>query len=174
MAFDDYVAQLAIPHRAKHAMWSLVLGGADALPAVRRGLASDDRAVRVGCTRVLDHLVDEESWPELIALLDDPDAEVRAWAMHSLACDVCKENSCRPDPRALMEPALRLLTTDPSRYVRAAAVGVVGRWVHDEPEARAAMIDAHQNDAHPSVRKKAGWFVPGGTVYEKTRPNLTR
>ena len=170
MTFDDYVAQLAIPHRSKHAFWHLVLSGADALPAVRRGLASDDHAVRLGCTRVLDHLVDEESWPELIAMLDDDDAETRYWALHSLACERCKDNACRPTKSEVLTPAIRILHSDPDRHVRSSAVGVVAMFVHTDGEAERALVDAHTTDPDPAVRKKAGWFVPGGVRYEKTKP----
>lgn len=174
MTYDDYVAQLAIPHRAKDAFWHLALSGPDALPAVRRGLTSDDHAVRLGCTRVLDHLVDEESWPELIAMLDDTDPATRFWALHSLACDKCKDNACRPAKADIFRHALNMLQTDPSRHVRAMAVELVGRFVHEDPTAEAALVAAHAHDPDPSVRKKAGWFAPGGTRWQKTRPRVTR
>ncbi len=98
------------------------------------------------CARALDHLVDEESWPELVAALDDP------------------------DPRAI-----GILESDPDRRVRGFAVGLVGRWVHDDDGAAlAALTNAHRNDAHPAVRKSAGWLTPGGAIYEKTKPRVTR
>ena len=173
--FDQYVAWLGVAHRAKHAFWHLVLSGEDALPAVRRGLASDNNDVRVGCTKVLDHLVDDESWPELVAALDDPDPRVRMWALHALSCDRCKDNSCRADKADVLPRAVRILESDPDRHVRAHAVGLVGRWVHDDDGvAVAALINAHDNDPHPAVRKSAGWVTPGGPIYEKTKPRATR
>jgi HEAT repeat protein len=173
--YDDFVAELAIKHRAKEAFWHLVLSGPPALPAVRRGLVSEDNEIRIGCTKVLDHLVDEESWPELIAMIDDADAEVRAWTLHSLACERCKESGCAlPDRSEVLPPAIRALESDPDQHVRQMAVGVVAQWMYDDAEAAAALLRAHESDPHPSVRKKAGWFVPGGARYERLKPRFTR
>jgi HEAT repeat protein len=169
--FDDWVADLGVKHRHKDAFWHLVWSGADALPAVRRGLVSDDDGVRIGCTKVLDHLVDEECWPELIAMIDDDNPEVRAWTLHSLACERCKEQGCSlPERDAVLPPAIRALESDPDQHVRQMAVGVIAKWMYDDGVAADALRRAHAADPHPSVRKKAGWFVPGGALYEKHRP----
>ncbi|MEY2418381.1 MAG: hypothetical protein QOG90_1061 [Actinomycetota bacterium] len=174
-SYDDYVAELAIKHRFKEAFWHLVVSGPPALPAVRRGLTSDDVEIRVGCTKVLDHLVDEESWPELIAMIEDDNAEVRAWTLHALACERCKESGCSlPDRVHVLPPAIRALASDPDQHVRQHAVGVVAQWMYDEGDAAAALQRAHESDPHPAVRKKAGWFVPGGARYERLKPRVTR
>ncbi|MCW2930257.1 MAG: hypothetical protein JWM19_1219 [Actinomycetia bacterium] len=52
----------------------------DAVGAIRAGLHHDNLAVREGCCRLLDHLVDTGSMSELIAMADDPDAGVRTAA----------------------------------------------------------------------------------------------
>lgn len=52
--FDALVEQLAVPHRARAAHWSLVRAGAAAADAVERGLRHADAAVRRGCCDVLD------------------------------------------------------------------------------------------------------------------------
>jgi hypothetical protein len=62
-----------------------------------------------------------------------------------------------------------LMRRDPNRHVRAMAVEVVGRWVHTDQEATAALIDALHADPDPTVRKKAGWYAPGGPIYLRTR-----
>ena len=169
-SFDDYVSDLAVKHRETQAFWHLVLSGDAALPAVRRGLSSRDPKIRVDCTRVLDHLVNEDSWPELIAMVGDRDPAVRAWALHSLACDRCKENACRPDKFEVMLRAIASMQTDPVPHVRGAAIEVVARWVYDDPDAEAAIIDTRDNDPDPGVRKKASWWAPGGVRYEKKKP----
>jgi len=33
---------------------------------------------------------------------------------------------------------------------------------------------AHAQDPSPAVRKKAGWFAPGGTIYQRTIPRAPR
>ena len=121
------------------------------------------------CARALDHLVDEESFPELVSMLDDPDPRVRWDTLHALACDRCKDNSCRPAKHDVLPRAVALLNADPSPDVRAIACEVVGRWVHDDDTAADALAYARDNDPAATVRKKAGWYAPGGVIYQKTQ-----
>jgi HEAT repeat protein len=167
---DSWVALLADPVRATRAYWHLVGSGGDALPAVRVGLRHDNADVRMYCAKAMDHLVDEAAYPDLIDLLDDPDPRVRRDALHALACDRCKDHSCRPDRAAVLPRVIEVLRGDPSPHVRAAACEVIGRWVHGDAAALAALVLAHENDPSPAVRKKAGWYAPGGTIYAKTGP----
>lgn len=164
-----WVERLAIPHHHREAMWHLVLSGPPALEAVRAGLAHDDPAVRRGCTDVLDHLVDDDALEDLVAMVTDDDAEVRVKALHALACDRCKENGCSPSVASVLPAAIDRIRHDPDPHVRAMAIGAIERWVVDHPDALAAVVEAHEHDPSPAVRKKAGWFVPGGPLYEKSR-----
>src|SRR5688572_22104691 len=84
--FDRWIENLGVEHRAKESLRRLMNAGALATQAVRRGLRHPDPTVRVGCCQVLDHFLDEEALPELIENLTHPSADVRAWAMHALAC----------------------------------------------------------------------------------------
>ena len=168
--YPGWVDQLADPLRARRAYWHLVLSGAPALPAVREGLRHPDGEVRDYCTKALDHLVDRDTYPLLVAMLDDPDHRVRVDALHALACDRCKNDGCRPAKEDLLDGAVRLLRADPHKHVRAMAVEVVGRWVHTDSLASRVLIDSRDNDPEPSVRKKAGWYAPGGTIYRRTAP----
>lgn len=45
---------------------------------------------------------------------------------------------------------------------------MVGRWVHGDEAAAAALAEARDLDPAPMVRKKAGWYAPGGTIYRRT------
>jgi HEAT repeat protein len=176
-AADDlfgWVDRLAVPHHQKEAMWHLILSGPDALPAVRAGLAHDDPVIRRGCTQVLDHLVDDDALADLVEMVNDEDPEVRVWALHALACERCKENGCTPSMADVLPAALDRLRNDASYHVRAHALGVVANYVHLDDSALAAVIEAHTRDANAGVRKKAGWFVPGGVRYEKTKPKVRR
>lgn len=168
--FEGWVEQLADPLRAKRAYWHLVLTGRDALPAVRAGLGDANADVRAYCAQALDRLVDEESFPLLVQLLDDTDGRVRWHALHALACDRCKETACRPSKAEVLGPAILRLREDPSRHVRAIAAEVVGRWVHEDEAAATALIEARDLDPEPTVRKKAGWYAPGGSIHRKTAP----
>lgn len=172
--FPAWVALLADPLRATRAYWHLVLSGSAALAAVQFGLTSTAATVRRGCTKVLDHLADAESFPILVDMLADPDPHVRREGLHALACDRCKDDTCRPDAAAVLPHAIRLLLHDEDRHVRAGAVELVGRWVHTHPEAADALINARDNDAASNVRKAAGWFAPGGAIHRRTLPRPDR
>jgi len=172
--FKAWVRLLADPLRSKGAFWHLVLSGRAARPAATEGLADPNPDVRRQCARVLDHLADESSFADLAGMLSDPDHQVRAAALHAVACDRCKEGTCRPDKDMVLRPALQLLENDPHKHVRAMAAEVVGRYVHSDLDAEAGLVRAREADPDPSVRKKAGWYAPGGTIFNKTRPRSAR
>jgi hypothetical protein len=54
------------------------------------------------------------------------------------------------------------LATDPDPHVRAMSAELVGKFARSEANAVAALRTSHVNDPSPAVRKKAGWFIPGG------------
>ncbi|MFD4657750.1 HEAT repeat domain-containing protein [Kitasatospora sp. NPDC058444] len=164
---EALVTCLGDPQRMVAAYRELLRRGRSALAAVRAGLEHEDAAVREGCCRLLDHLVDTASMGLLIAMADDPDAGVRTAAFHALACDRCKGDTCAPGADRVLEPALRHLAEDPDPQVRARAAELAGRFAHTEPRAVAALRAAHDRDPSPAVRKKSGWYIPGGTVYER-------
>jgi hypothetical protein len=93
---DDVVADLAVPHHARAAMWHLVVAGGAATPALLRGLRHPDAAVRAGCAEVFDHAWREDARVPLTALLDgDDDETVRFHAFHALTCDRCQNRAAR-------------------------------------------------------------------------------
>jgi hypothetical protein len=61
------------PQRAVAAYHELLRRGKDATSAIRAGLHHQNPAVREGCCRLLDHLVDTDSMSQLMAMTDDPD-----------------------------------------------------------------------------------------------------
>ena len=166
--FAGLVESLAVEHRAKDALRRLMAAGSRATPAVRRGLLHESSAVRVACCKILDHHMDEAALPELIANLEHENEDVRAWAVHALACARCKEGSCRPGEDEVLPIATRMLLEDPSRRVRAMAAGMVGPSVHRRPEVLEALLHARDRDPDPTVRKVARWHTPGGPIYRKT------
>jgi HEAT repeat protein len=172
--YDMLVNELGIEHRAKAAMGRLMEAGSAATPAVRRGLKHPEARVRIGCCDVLDHFLDPEAVPELMANLRHSDAGVRARALHALACDRCKEGECRPAEAEVIPAAIQLLTTDENRYVRKSAVEALGPAVHRRRDALEALLVAHDKDADPLVRKVAGWYCPGGPIYRRLTPRSPR
>ena len=165
---------LGDPQRVVAAYHELLRRGEDAAGAIRAGLHHENPAVREGCCRLLDHLVDTGSMDQLIAMADDPDAQVRIAVFHALACDRCKGDTCAPGAGQVLGPALRHLASDPDAHVRAMAAELAGKFVHADGRAVTALETSHAQDPSPVVRKKASWFTPGGTIYQRTIPRAPR
>ena len=177
MTLDDYrrlIDDLAVQHRAKHSLRCLMAAGALATPVLLEGLRHPEPAVRIGCCMVLDHHMDEAALPDLIENLHHENEMVRAWAMHALACDRCKEGSCRPGEDQVIPLAVQMLMEDESRRVRQMAAGVLGPSVHRHPDVLRALEYARDHDSHPVVRKIAGWYTPGGPIYKRLAPKPPR
>ena len=166
-AIDD----LAVPHRRGEAYRRLREFGPEAREAVEEGLLSDDPRLRSQCALLIDRLAGNDSFELMLLLLDDPEPSVRQHAIHALACDRCKADDVCALPREQLVPeAARLLATDPHPLVRAIALEVLARWVHDDDAAREAIERAATHDPNPGNRKKAKWYLPGGRVFERTKP----
>ncbi|MEJ0065302.1 MAG: HEAT repeat domain-containing protein [Caulobacteraceae bacterium] len=144
--------------------------GPAATEAVVHGLRHESADARYHCCRLLDQLLTPDALAPLINMLDDPDERVRYTALHSLSCDRCKDDVCLPTDGPLLAKALELLAADPSAHVRAHAIEAVGRSVHEDDVALAAIARAAAGDACAAVRKKARWYAPGGPIYRRTAP----
>ena len=163
------IDELATPHRAGPAYKALKARGPAAVAAVVGGLRHENADARYHCCRLLDQLLTPQALAPLIGMLDDPDERVRYTALHSLSCDRCKDDVCRPTDGPLLARALQLLAGDPSAHVRAMAIEAVGRAAHTDAGALAAIERAAATDSSPAVRKKARWYAPGGPIYRRTR-----
>ncbi len=168
----ELVEAFGVPHRATGAYSILLELGTRALAAVKTGLRHDNPDVRLHCCRFLDHYLSAETLSDLIVMLDDADTRVRCAALHTLACDRCKEGSCRPEEAQVLPKAMALLAHDGDAHVRAMAIEVIGQFVHTNALAAAAIAEAVRDDPSPTVRKKAGWHAPGGPIHGRTRPRL--
>ena len=67
-----------------------------------------------------------------------------------------------------------MLQEDNNGHVRAMAIEVVGQYVHTNPLAERALREASTDDPSPTVRKKAGWYAPGGPIHRRTTPRPAR
>jgi HEAT repeat protein len=172
--FRRWVQDLAVEHRAKHALRCLMASGSQATAALIEGLRHPAPEVRVGCCQVLDHYLDPAALPDLIANLSHDNETVRAWAMHALACDRCKEGACRPGEDEVLPIAARMLLHDESHRVRQMAAGVLGPSVHRNADLLRALEHARDHDPHPVVRKIARWYTPGGPIYKRLTPKPVR
>jgi HEAT repeat protein len=174
IGYDLTVDYLGVAHRAKHARWTLMLAGSDALPALKRGLSHANPRVREACCVVLDHHLEQDCIPGLMANLDHDDAGVRGWAIHALACDRCKEGSCRPAEADTLPVATKMMLEDRDATVRARAIALVGESVHRHPEVVEALQRALTSEPVAANRKIIRWWLPGGPRYERTRPKIPR
>ena len=166
---EETIEMLASPHRRKVALRKLMAAGRAGTPVVRAGLKHPDPEVRIACCKVLDHFMDAAALPELVANVRHPHPGVRAWAIHALACDRCKEGVCRPGEDDVIPMVIDALKHDEDRSVRQQAAGMLGPSVRRSDAARAAIAHAHAHDPHPAVRKIAGWWIPGGARYRKLK-----
>lgn len=164
------VELLGDPHRAFAARTRLIALGSRAQPAVIVGLEHAEPRVRAQCCAVLDHIADVDGLRAVEGALDDPVADVRMQAIHTLACDRCKNDECRPEAARVLPRAIAMLSHDEDAHVRAHAVELVGAWVHTHPAAADALVEAAAGDSSPSVRKKASWYAPSGSVWQRTQP----
>ena len=169
---QDIIEELAFPYKAPSAYRALLDLGIRALPAVRAGLRHDDPDVRLHCCRFLDRYLSPDTLSDLMDMLSDRDARVRCSALHTLACDRCKEGSCKPEEADVLPKAIEMLARDPEAHVRAMAIEVVGQFVHANALALAAISAARRSDDNSTVRKKAGWYLPGGPIHRRTKPRL--
>lgn len=165
------VEDLAVAHQAKDAMRQLMFARSLATRAVRLGLRHPDPDVRIACCNILDHHLDQDAIPDLIATLQDESDLVRARAMHALACDRCKEGECRPQEDEVVKITLAMLRSDASRRVRQEAAQLLGRLAFRRPEIFPALEWARDHDPDPLVRKIARWYAPGGTIYRRLVPS---
>lgn len=166
------IEELAFPYKAPAAYRALLDLGRRALPAVRLGLRHDNPDIRLHCCRFLDRYLSPDTLSDLMGMLSDGDERVRCSALHTLACDRCKEGTCRPEEAEVLPKAMKLLARDPDAHVRAMAIEVVGQFVHTNALAAAA-ISAAQDDENPTVRKKAGWYAPGGPIHRRMKWRLS-
>ena len=128
----DLVEALTHPELRFPAYQALVALGDEALPAIRAGFRHGHWQVRKWCAICLDQIADAESLAALVPLLRDPKSDVRLWAVHSLACDHCKDGvACPVD---VVPHLIERIELDDSVRVRRMAAIMLGS---DYPDVRA-------------------------------------
>ena len=152
--FDGWVAQLGNSQRRQEAKAFLRNAGAPAVPAVRRGMHHPKPMVRRLCASLLDFLADEAAFVDLVAALDDDDPGVLKRALHSLACDACKDNECRPGEDMFVPRALELLQHD-NPDIRASAIDTLGKVAARRADVADALRDVAACDRDKGLRGMA-------------------
>jgi hypothetical protein len=148
--------------------------GFEVAPIAKEGLRHKNALVRFSCCSLLDHFLLPEALEDLIGMVHDSDPKVHTMALHTLACDRCKDGDCRPAEKDVIPIVLQILYEDNDAHVRAMAVEVVGQYVHTNLIAKQALIEANQKDPNPTVRRKAGWYMPGGPIFVRTASRLVK
>ena len=137
--YDGWVRLLGSDAYRRRAKTHLLRSGAPTVPALRRGLQHDAAVVRRSCAALLDHLLDDDALPDLVAALDDPDPSVLKRTLHALACDACKENACRPGDDLFVPRAIELLR-HPDPGVRVQAIDTLARVARRSPRDSPAAV----------------------------------
>ena len=129
---EELVNALTNAHERFPAYQALVAMGGDALPAIRRGLQHPDWQVRKWSAMCLDQVADAPSLEALLPLMRDPKRDVRLWAVHSIACDHCRDEiACTMD---VVPHLIERIEEDESVRVRRMATIML---YTDYPDARA-------------------------------------
>lgn len=128
---EELVAEFAHAENRMAAFLALYARGPAVLPAVREGLKHADWHVRHWCALFADNFADASTLRALVPLLRDPKAQVRLWAVHSLACEHCKDG---PNPIDAIPLLLERIEQDPNVRVRRQAVAMLAH--HRRPDAR--------------------------------------
>jgi HEAT repeat protein len=132
---EELVAEFATGQNRMPAFLALYSRGAEALPAVRRGLQHANWHIRHWSAILADNFADDETLRALTSLLNDPRAEVRVWAVHSLSCERCKNG---PNPIDAIPLLLERIEQDSNIKVRRQAVAMLA--YHRTPDPRVLPI----------------------------------
>jgi HEAT repeat protein len=171
MDYWQDIENLLVKHRASDARRHLAQAGPLAVPAITRALRHPNPEIRWFACNFLDQYLDSDALPELIARIEDEVPKVRGRALHSLACERCKEGECRPGEDTFMPTVLGMLETDPSPTVRKQALNLLFQIVHRRADAQVALLRARDEDSDEDVRAYAAPRAPGGVMWKRTSPN---
>ncbi|HJU41406.1 MAG TPA: HEAT repeat domain-containing protein [Vicinamibacterales bacterium] len=122
------ILQFADAERRMETLLRLNAIGDAALPAVRAGLTHPDWHIRHWCAIFLDRGGDAESLLALVPLLHDPEPHVRLWAIHSIACEHCRNGACPIDVIPLL---IERAENDPVPQVRKMAITMLAECPRD-------------------------------------------
>jgi HEAT repeat protein len=137
--------------------------GPAALEAATDGLSHDDWQVRRWCAIYLDHNADERALKRLILTLEDPKAKVRRWAVHSIACEPCKEGELPMDVVPLLAKRLK---EDKSIKVRRAAALSLLQWA-TEKRVRRLLKRIVDTEDDRKIRRYANWGLRRPEMFDR-------
>lgn len=131
-----------------------------------------DAAVRHGLLNLLDHYANDASMDTFAAALHDPDPAVRNVALHSIACESCKEQEmCAAD---VVPELIYVLHNDPSPELRNKTLLQL-MWLSDRDDRIVPAVEqSATRDPDPAIRKAAedlllGRYVRPKKQYERSQ-----
>ena len=142
--------------------------GADAVRDLQVGaLHHPDPYIRRSCLWALDHYANDVSMPVFLRAVEDEVDFVRDIALHSLACEGCKEGEmCVAD---VVPPLVRVLEADPKPDLRIKALTALFRLSQRDDRVQAAFERAARENSDPVVRRCAAEAARGVLVLPKKR-----
>jgi hypothetical protein len=149
---DELVAEFASGQNRMPAFLALWSRGAAALPAVRQGLQDTNWHVRHWSAIFADNFADAETLHALVPLLHDSRAEVRVWAVHSLACESCKDG---PNPIDAIPLLLERIEHDPNIRVRRQAIAMLAHHRAPDPRVLPVLTRMAANESDRKLRRHA-------------------
>ena len=152
--FAHDVERLAHPDRGA-VLKRLEANAADAMPAIIAGLSHVDPQVRKWCVSLLDHHATAAAVPGLVKALEDPVADVRRHAVHSVGCQSCKEQALDLD---IVDLLIKRMVRDPSLRVRRSATHMLGNQPRD-PRAAKALAAVLRTETDVKTIRNAEWSL---------------
>jgi HEAT repeat protein len=126
-----------------------------------------DANMRRTCLWVLDHQANDASMPVFAQALRDEVDFVRDMALHSLACEGCKQQEmCLAD---VVPPLIRVLQDDPKPDLRIKALSALFALSRRDHRAREALEAAARNNSDPIARRCAAGATRGVFTAPKKR-----
>jgi len=130
-------------------------------------LRHPDPHIRRTCLWVLDHHANDESVPVFARALEDDVDFVREMALHSLACEGCKElQMCLAD---VVPPLIRVVQQDPKPDLRIKALAALFGLSRRDDRAQEALEQAARDNSDPIVRRCAAGAARGVFTAPKKR-----
>ncbi len=126
-----------------------------------------DPYIRRSCLWALDHDANDVSMPVFMRAIEDDVDFVRDVALHSLACEGCKEGEmCVAD---VVPPLVRVLEADPKPDLRIKALTALFRLSQRDDRVQQAFEQAARDNSDPVVRRCAAEAARGVLVMPKKR-----
>lgn len=160
--YGALVEQLAERESRWPAYLALNEAGPAALEAATEGLSHENWQVRRWCAIYMDHNADERALKRLILTLEDPKAKVRRWAVHSIACEPCKEGEHPLDTVPLLA---RRIKEDKSIKVRRTATLSLLQWA-TEKRVRRILRRILEDEEDQKIRRYATWGLKKPDLFD--------